>query len=163
MPRNELSIPSTEDAIASAKIRARKIVNKQALFSAGASLVPVPGLDVAVDLGVMIRMIDSINQEFGLSHEQLLLLRTRERLATFEAIHWVGTVLVGKVITSELALSVLKSLGTKLAGKQLGRWIPIVGQVTSAGIGFAALRYLGYQHIADCEAVSRKVVHLLQR
>jgi uncharacterized protein (DUF697 family) len=161
MPKNELSIPSTQDAIAEAKFRASKMVNRQALFSAGMTLVPIPGLDMAVDVTVMIKMIDSINREFGLTPAQIMQLKTQERLATFEAIHWVGAVLIGKIITSELAISVLKSLGVKVAGKQVARWVPIVGQVSAATLGFAAMKYLGQQHIADCEAVARRVVQLL--
>ena len=161
MPKNELSIPSTQDAIAEAKFRASKMVNRKALFSAGMTLVPIPGLDMAVDVTVMIKMIDSINREFGLTPAQIMQLKTQERLATFEAIHWVGAVLIGKIITSELAISVLKSLGVKVAGKQVARWVPIVGQVSAATLGFAAMKYLGQQHIADCEAVARRVVQLL--
>ena len=89
-------------------------------------------------------------------------LKTHERLAAFEAIHWVGAVLIGKIITSELAIGVLKSLGVKVAGKQVARWVPIVGQVSAATLGFAAMKYLGHQHIADCEAVARRVVQLLE-
>ena len=162
MPKDELSIPSTEDAIAEAKFRSAKLVNRQALFSAGMTLVPSPGLDMAVDVTVMIKMIDSINREFGLTPAQMMQLKTHERLAAFEAIHWVGAVLIGKIITSELAISVLKSLGVKVAGKQVARWVPIVGQVSAATLGFAAMKYLGHQHIADCEAVARRVVQLLE-
>ena len=162
MPKDELSIPSTEDAIAEAKFRSAKLVNRQALFSAGMTLVPSPGLDMAVVVTVMIKMIDSINREFGLTPAQMMQLKTHERLAAFEAIHWVGAVLIGKIITSELAISVLKSLGVKVAGKQVARWVPIVGQVSAATLGFAAMKYLGHQHIADCEAVARRVVQLLE-
>ena len=162
MPKDELSIPSTEDAIAEAKFRSAKLVNRQALFSAGMTLVPITGLDMAVDVTVMIKMIDSINREFGLTPAQMMQLKTHERLAAFEAIHWVGAVLIGKIITSELAISVLKSLGVKVAGKQVARWVPIVGQVSAATLGFAAMKYLGHQHIADCEAVARRVVQLLE-
>ena len=162
MPKDELSIPSTEDAIAEAKFRSAKLVNRLALFSAGMTLVPIPGLDMAVDVTVMIKMIDSINREFGLTPAQMMQLKTHERLAAFEAIHWVGAVLIGKIITSELAISVLKSLGVKVAGKQVARWVPIVGQVSAATLGFAAMKYLGHQHIVDCEAVARRVVQLLE-
>ena len=162
MRKDTLSIPSSEDAIAQAKFRASKMVNRQALFSAGMTLVPIPGLDMAVDVTVMIKMIDSINREFGLTPTQIIQLRTQERLITFEAIHWVGAVLIGKIITSELAIGVLKSLGVKMASKQMARWVPIVGQVSAATIGFAAMKYLGHQHIADCEAVARRVIHQLE-
>lgn len=162
MRKDTLSIPSSEDAIAQAKFRASKMVNRQALFSAGMTLVPIPGLDMAVDVTVMIKMIDSINREFGLTPTQIMQLRTQERLITFEAIHWVGAVLIGKIITSELAIGVLKSLGVKMASKQMARWLPIVGQVSAATIGFAAMKYLGHQHIADCEAVARRVIHQLE-
>ena len=44
--------------------RCRKLVTRRALISAGASAVPLPGIDVAVDVTVLLQMIEQINQRF---------------------------------------------------------------------------------------------------
>ena len=64
MTNYPLTIPTAEEAIAAAAERARRHIAKQALMSAGATLIPVPGVDMLVDVTVMVKMIDRINAEF---------------------------------------------------------------------------------------------------
>ena len=151
-------IPTDEDKIRAAAWRARRHVDRQALMSAGATFVPIPGVDMLVDVSVMIKMIDRINQEFGLTPEQIERLPSQKRILAYQAISWAGTVLAGKVISVQLAISVLKTVGIKLGSKQAARWVPIVGQVSAAALGFTALRYLGREHIKDCEKIAREVI-----
>ena len=148
-------IPTDEDKIQAAVWRAKRHVDRQALMSAGATFVPIPGVDMLVDVSVMIKMIDHINREFGLTPEQIERLPSQKRIIAYQAISWAGTVLAGKVITAQVAISVLKTVGIKLGGKQAARWVPVVGQLSAAALGYTALRYLGRQHIEDCEEIAR--------
>ena len=150
-------IPTDEDKIRAAVWRAKRHVDRQALMSAGATFVPIPGVDMLVDVSVMIKMIDHINQEFGLTPEQIDRLPSHKRIIAYQAINWVGAVLAGKVITAQIAISILKTVGIKLGTKQAARWVPVVGQISAAALGFAVLRYLGREHIKDCEKVAREV------
>ena len=106
----------------------------------------------------MIKMIDHINWEFGLTPEQIDRLPSQRRILAYQAISWAGTVLAGKVITAQLAISVLKSVGIKLGSKQAAKWVPVVGQISAAALGFTALHYLGREHIKDCEKIAREVI-----
>ena len=151
-------IPTDEDKIQAAVWRAKRHVDRQALMSAGAIFVPIPGVDMLVDVSVMIKMIDHINREFGLTPEQIERLPSQKRIIAYQAISWAGTVLAGKVITAQVAISVLKTVGIKLGGKQAARWVPVVGQLSAAALGYTALRYLGRQHIEDCEKIAREVI-----
>ena len=155
------TIPTSEEAVAAASERARRHVARQALLSAGATLVPVPGVDMLVDVSVMIKMIDHINKEFGLTPEQIARLSGSERVLAYEAITWAGTLLAGKVVTSQLAVSVLKTVGVRMSAKQAARWMPVVGQATAAALGYAALKYLGEAHIRDCERIARQIIYRL--
>lgn len=152
------TIPTDEDRIQAAIWRAKRHVDRQALMSAGATFVPIPGVDMLVDVSVMIKMIDHINREFGLTPEQIDRLPSQNKIIAYQAISWAGTVLAGKVITAQVAISVLKSIGIKLGSKQAARWVPIVGQVSAAALGYTALRYLGREHIKDCEKIAREVI-----
>lgn len=151
-------IPTDEDKIQAAVWRAKRHVDRQALMSAGATFVPIPGVDMLVDVSVMIKMIDHINREFGLTPEQIERLPSQKRIIAYQAISWAGTVLAGKVITAQVAISVLKTVGIKLGGKQAARWVPVVGQLSAAALGYTALRYLGRQHIEDCEKIAHEVI-----
>ena len=154
-------IPTDDDTIRAAAWRSQRHVARQALLSAGATFVSIPGVDMLVDISVMIKMLDRINQEFGLTPEQIDKLPSQERLMVYEAINWVGTVLAGKIVSSQMAVTLLKSVGVKVSSKQVARWVPLVGQATAAALGYAALRYLGQAHIKDCERVAREVAKRL--
>ena len=57
-------IPATRRDIAQLASECRRLVTRRALISAGASIVPLPGVDVAVDITVLLKMIEQINQRF---------------------------------------------------------------------------------------------------
>ena len=154
------SIPHTVLDIEAATGRARKRVTKRALLSAGAAVVPVPGLDIAVDLGVMVAMIDEINAEFGLTPAQLEQLSPESKLLAYKAITVVGASLAGKLITKELVITMMKTVGVRLTAKQAARWVPVAGQAVAASISFGALKYLGNRHVEECARVASTLIDL---
>ncbi len=42
-----------------------------------------------------------------------------------------------------------------MAAKQVSKFVPILGTDTAAALGYAALRFLGEQHIRDCIRVAQ--------
>jgi uncharacterized protein (DUF697 family) len=143
--------PAVLDAIA----RSRRMLNKRALVAGFASAVPVPGLDWAVDAALLSRLLPKINAEFGLSAEQLDRLDPTKREKVQKAIALTGTVLVGKFITKDLVLKAAKMIGVRLTAVQAAKFVPLAGQAVSAMVGYAAIRYLGEQHIKDCVRVAQ--------
>ena len=130
--------------------RARKLLHRRAVVAAAASVVPIPGLDWAVDAALLSRLVPQINAEFGLSAEQLDLLDPKKREQVQKAVGLVGSVLIGKLITREALLRVTKTVGMRLTAVQAAKYIPLAGQAVAATIGYATLRYLGEQHVRDC-------------
>ena len=61
--------------------RCRRMVNQRAAVAAGVALVPLPGLDWAADVGLLMQLLPRINAEFGLSPEQIERLAPDRRLA----------------------------------------------------------------------------------
>ena len=49
-------IPTDDDTIRAAAWRSQRHVARQALLSAGATFVPIPGVDMLVDISVMMSM-----------------------------------------------------------------------------------------------------------
>jgi uncharacterized protein (DUF697 family) len=131
----------------------QRMVSRKALVSAGVSLVPIPGLDVAADVVVLIRLFSQINERFGLSEAQVEALAPDKKLLVYKAITAVGSTLVGSSITRQLVLKVLAGISQRVAGRQLTRFVPIAGQAVSAALAYAAMRYVCNQHIADCARV----------
>jgi uncharacterized protein (DUF697 family) len=136
--------------------RSRSMLNKRALVAGVASAVPVPGLDWAVDAALLSRLLPKINAEFGLSAEQLDRLDPTQRERVQKAVTLVGTVLVGKFITKDLVLVAAKMVGMRLTAAQATKFVPLAGQAISALVGYAAIRYLGEQHIKDCVRVAQQ-------
>ena len=140
------------DAIAK---RCRQRVHQRALLAAG---VPVPGLDWVTDVGVLIKLLPDINQAFGLAPEQIERLAPERRLVVYKAISAGGGLLVGKLVTRELVLTVLRVVGVRLTTQQAAKYLPIAGQAVSAALTYGALKFVCEQHIQQCIAVRRQLL-----
>ena len=68
-----------------------------------------------------------------------------------------GGLLVGRLVTRELVLGVLKLVGVRLSTQQAAKYVPIAGQALSAALTYGALKYVCEQHIQQCIAVSRQL------
>ena len=130
--------------------KARSLLKKRALISAAASTIPIPGLDWATDAALLAQLYPRINQEFGLTPEQLDQLSPGKREQAQKAIAMVGSVLIGKLITRDMVLRLGRVVGLRMSTKQAAKYVPLLGQIAAASIGYATLRYLGERHLQDC-------------
>jgi uncharacterized protein (DUF697 family) len=137
--------------------RCRKRVNRRALMAAGVAMVPVPGLDWATDVGLLMRLLPQINAEFGLSQEQIERLAPDRRLVVYKAISAAGGMVVGRLVTRELVLRLVQMVGLRLSTQQAAKFVPLAGQAVSALLTFSALRFVCEQHIRQCMAVARQL------
>ena len=151
-----LSMTADDPALHAAVLRSRKLLNKRALTAAAASAVPIPGLDWAVDAAMLSKLIPEINKEFGLTPEQLDLLDSSKKEQVQKAASMVGSVLIGKFITRDLLMKAATKIGVRLTTKQLAKFVPFAGQIVSAAMGYAAIRYFGEEHMKDCIRVAQK-------
>lgn len=147
---------NTRDAESIAR-RCRKVVMKRALVSASAAVVPIPGIDIAVDVGLIMKMLQEINEEFGLTPEQIELLAPKRRLSAYKAIAAVGSSAIGRAISREVVALIVKSVAKRLATKSTAKYVPLAGQAVAAGLSFAAIKFVGDRHIDDCVSVARVV------
>ena len=150
-----LHMASDNAALEAAVKRSRKLLNKRALVAAAASAVPVPGLDWAVDAALLSKLIPEISKEFGLTPAQLDQLDPKKRDQVQKAVTLVGSVLIGKLISRDLVFKAATKIGVRLSTKQLAKYVPFAGQIVSAAVGYAAIRYLGEEHMKDCIRVAR--------
>jgi len=85
-------------------------------------------------------------------------MHPRFRMIAYQAAVGIGSMLVGKVVTREVVMHVLRKVGVKTAAKQASKFVPLAGQLASAGIGFFAFRQIGYQHVEACVRVAQELV-----
>ena len=150
-------VPDTPADIDAVARDCRRLVTKSALLAAGVAVVPVPGIDWITDVGVLLKVIPEINEKFGLTPEQIERLAPDRQVVVFKAISAGGSMLVGKLVTRELILNVLKLVGIRLTTQQAAKYVPIAGQALSAMLTFSALKFVCEQHIKQCIDVSRQL------
>lgn len=134
----------------------RKMVLGRAATSAGVSVIPLPGLDIAADIGLLMKLLPAINRKFGLTPEQIEDLDPARKALVYSLIKRGGRSLVGRVITKELVVAVLKRVGIQMTAKQAAKYVPFAGQVASAFLGFGAMMYIGASHVDECYRIARE-------
>jgi hypothetical protein len=152
-----IELAQGDPALISAVRRSRKLVARKALLAAAASAVPLPGVDWAADAALLSRLVPQISAEFGLSVTQVETMAPQQRERIQKAATTVGALLVGRLVTRDLLMALARHAGLRLTTKQATKYVPVAGQIVSAGLGYAALRALGEQHIKDCVKVARAV------
>lgn len=151
-------IPNSIEELDRIKAECKSMVNKRATASAAAAVVPVPGADIGADVAIMMELLPAINRKFGLSPEQIDAMDTALKGQIMVIITSVGSKLVGKIISKQTVAVLLKKVGTRVAVKQVTKFVPLVGQAVSAGISFGAMKYLGNSHIDECYEVCRSII-----
>lgn len=150
-------VPSTTQQIEAVADECRRLVSRRALIAAGVAVVPIPGIDWATNVGVLVKLLPDINRKFGLSAEQVERLAPDRRVVVFKAITAGGTLLVGRIVTRELVMAMLRVVGLRLSAQQAVKYVPIAGQGLSAVLTYGALRYVCEQHIRQCMAICEQL------
>lgn len=150
-------LPDTPTRIEAVAERCRRLVSRRALVGAGVAMVPLPGLDWLTDVALLLKLIPEINREFGLTPEQVERLAPDRRVVVYKAITAGGGMLIGRVVTRELVMTLLRVVGVRLTTQQAAKFVPVAGQAVSALLTFSALKYVCEQHIRQCMAVARQL------
>jgi uncharacterized protein (DUF697 family) len=149
---------NTEKEVAHVREKCRSLVRRRAAIAAGVGAIPIPGVEVMSDVSLFALMVDDINKSFGLTEAQIGRMQPKFRTMAYAAAASAGGALVGKLITKDLVIGLLKRSGLKLAARSAGKIVPIAGQIASAAIGFAVFRQMGYQHVEACAKVAQELL-----
>ena len=151
-------MPDSPQHIEDTRERCRQLVRRRAAYSAGVSVVPLPGLDILSDVGLFKKLVDDVNAAFGLTPAQIDQLQPNHKLIVYKVAVGVGGVMVGKLVTRELLLQLFKRVGIRWTTKSISRFVPVAGQVAAAAIGFAMFKKLGYEHVEACARVANELI-----
>lgn len=151
-------VPDTTQQIDAVVRQCRRIVTKRAVLAAGVSMVPIPGVDLITDVAVLMKLIPEINRAFGLTPEQVERLAPDRQVVVYKAISAGGGMLVGRLVTRELIMKLLKLVGVRLTTQQAAKYVPLAGQAVSAALTFSSLKFVAEQHIQQCVAVSEQLM-----
>jgi uncharacterized protein (DUF697 family) len=160
LPADWIVVPDTPDQIEAVVRQCRRVVTKRALVAAGVAAVPIPGVDWVTDVAVLMKLIPEINRLFGLTPEQVERLAPDRRVVVYKAITAGGGLLVGRLVTRDLIVRLVKLVGVRLTAQQAAKYVPIAGQAVSAALTFSSLKFVCEMHIQQCVAVSRQLLLL---
>jgi len=151
-------VPDTPLQVDAVVKQCRRLVVRRALVAAGVAAVPIPGVDWITDVAVLMRLIPEINRAFGLTPEQIERLAPDRKLVVYKAVSAGGGLLIGRLVTRDLIIKLVKKVGVRLTTQQAAKFVPVAGQAISAALTFSSLRFVCDQHIEQCAAVSRQLM-----
>jgi hypothetical protein len=151
-------LPATVEELDRVRKACRSMVRRRAATSGGLTLVPLPGIDIAGDVAMLMELIPAINRKFGLTPEQIEQLDTTHRVMVYAMLKKVGTGMIGREVTKQLVLAALKQVGVRLATKQVLKYLPFAGQAAAAALSVSAMIYLGNSHIDACYDVAKGAI-----
>lgn len=138
----------------------RSMVMSRAIASGSASLIPIPGTDAAVDVGILMNLLPAINKKFGLSQDDIEGMDAETKAAFYGLALSIGSAVIGKMVTREIVIKLLQKVGIRVATKQVTKFVPLAGQALSSLLSVSAMRYIGNKHVEDCYSVA---VQLLEK
>lgn len=143
------------EALDKACVSARAMVNKRAVTSGLASAVPGALVGASADVALLMNMLPQINRMFGLDPEQIDELDEQGREQVTKLIGTVGSQLIGRAITKEVIVAILKAVGLRGLVKNAATFVPFVGSAVGGAMGYGMMRYVGNRHIDECYNVVR--------
>ena len=153
MRRNK-ALPKSVAELDRVRASCKAMVKRRAATSGGMSLIPIPGVDIAGDVAMLLQLIPAINQKFGLTPEQIEELDTRHKVLIYAMAKKVGSDLVGRAVTKRLVMAALKKVAGRMAAKQVLKYVPFAGQAAAAALSVAAMMYLGNAHVDACYEIA---------
>lgn len=153
-----MSAPATLADLNLLRSECLQLVRRRAGISAGVAVVPLPGLDMLADVAVFSDMLETISRRFGLSETDIARLDPQSRRYVTLAAGRVGSELIGKLVSRQLASLVLRKMGARWLGKTALRFVPLAGQAVAAGISYQIVARLGRKHSDDCYTVARALL-----
>ena len=118
---------------------------------AGANgLNPILVADMAVDIGIYLKMFANIRSCYGIEQDDFNLY----------AVFPIAKKLA-ELLTKQGVILLIKNFGTRFVIKNTSKYIPFVGQAVSATIGWNLAKYAGEQYNSDCRELAKDVMNEL--
>ncbi len=137
---------------------ATELIPPYAGLAALNGLNPIPGLDFTVDLKLLKELSRKIAGIYGLEASQFEYF---EKLLNPEAIKVLLAKIAqftAKFLAKEGLTLLLKKIATRTTAKQASKWVPYVGPLIAAGIGWKATFLLGEQLVDEAEELAQEIL-----
>lgn len=138
------------------RLECQALVSSRAKISAGVAIIPIPFLDVAVDVGMLSKLLPEISERFGLSGEDdPSNIGTTDKERKKNLIER-ATAVGGLVATRGIVNKTIQGFGGRILGKQVTKYIPFGGQIVAGTLGYLIFKKIATDHVEQCYQVAKK-------
>ncbi|MEX5440363.1 hypothetical protein WCE01_09400 [Acinetobacter indicus] len=134
-----------------------ELVKKRAYVSAGAAVIPVPFLDVVIDVGILSQLIPEINARFGLSPEQVSVYDPETKQIHWQELRKRGIEFSGLVVARTAVKKSLDNVAAKVITKQVTKFIPLGGQLVAASLGYFVMKKVAEAHVEESYKIAKGI------
>src|SRR5690554_5921202 len=134
-----------------------ELVKKRAYVSAGAAVIPVPFLDVVIDIGILSQLIPEINARFGLAPDQISVYDPKTRQVHWNELRKRGVEFSGLVVARTAVKKSLNNVAAKVITKQVTKFIPLGGQLIAASLGYFVMKKVAEAHVEESYKIAKGI------
>jgi len=138
------------DYLAKAQAKAEEDISTYKKAAAVNGLNPIPGIDIAVDLGVYFKMFDNIKEDYSID---------KSDLTKYLGIPIAKSLM--SMMTKEGLLFFLKRYATKYASQKVAKYLPVIGSAISFTLGWQLCKYAGEEYSKECYTFADEVLERL--
>jgi len=153
----------SEDSLKKKRTVALELMPLYAGLAAANGLNPIPVLDVAADIGVLLKMGCAIAEIYGLTAKQFEFIKRLLGPKAIPSLLAKIAAFAAKYMAKEGIILVLKRIAGRMVAKEASKWIPFVGPLIAAGIGWKATFMLGEQLVDEAESLAREILEGIVR
>jgi predicted GTPase/uncharacterized protein (DUF697 family) len=147
--------------------RKRQVANERIVPYAGLAaangLNPIPGLDIGADISLLLKLGNEIACIYGLTDNQLAYVRRLLGPDALPGLMAKTAQFATKYLAREGVMALLRRMARSVATKEVTRFIPFVGPLVAAGIGWQATFMLGEQLVKEAESLAEEVLQGIVR
>ncbi|WP_055436815.1 GTPase [Lacinutrix algicola] len=148
--------PYSREVLQAKKVAAGKIISYSATVAAANGLNPIIGLDISVDVAILIKLSKKIGDIFGINEKEINYTTTKYGLDGKYVVS--GKQFAAKFIAKEGVLLLLKRYSASTASKTIFKLIPFAGQAIAAGIGYKMTFSFGQELLEEAYDLAYKIL-----
>lgn len=134
------------------RLDAKEMVKSRAKISAGVAIIPVPFLDVAIDVAMLSKLLPEITRKFGLEDElERAYTEEQRKQNMMDKIMAVGSLVAARGVVNKT----VQGFGGRIIGKQVAKYVPLGGQIVAATIGYMIFKKIADDHVEECYKIAK--------
>lgn len=132
-------------------------VKTRSYVSAGVAVIPVPFLDVVIDVGMLSLLIPEINARFGLAPDQISVYDPATKKIHWNELRKRGFEFSGLVVARTAVKASLNNMAAKIITKQVTKFIPLGGSIIAASLGYIVMKKVAEAHVDECYKLAKDI------